>query len=569
MFKNNRKLYLLILIITSISLSYFVFGQENEVMKKDLSEKDLMNNQLQKIKQPLPKKQMEDISLITQQHNFFIFYTGNRRNNLEPCGCKKTKQLGGINYEAGFLNNAENKSKTQLKLDIGDTFLGSKSPNNILKSKYIAKYLGAMEFDAVNLGTYELRAGLDFIKEISTKYKVNFISSNIIDKSTNKLLFPPYKIFEKEIEGIRKPIKIAVIGVAYYLPPSSSSDKNTSKLQSFSIEDAMEGNFDVEKNRTIANNIKPNETEYNKINPKVESMNPTTNKPLNNNKKEWELLGSTDTVRKYVSELRDKVDIIILLAEISSQNANNLIKEVDGIDIFIMGTSPKGSAYPKKMKNTILITPGSSGSYISELMLKIDKDKQIEKSYGRIIEVYEDLPSDVGVFKILDEYKEETKELPVTSTPKSIPINQRYTGAVNCKTCHLDEYTSWSKTLHADAFKSLQLKKQEYDPECVSCHVTGYNVGNGFRSFKETPRMINVQCEQCHDAGFAHFSEMMRKKILVEKEQLDPLKNVPEQYIPKLKMTQAECMKCHDKANDDDFNYKRDMEIIKHWDKLQ
>ena len=66
---------------------------------------------------------------------------------------------------------------------------------------------------------------------------------------------------------------------------------------------------------------------------------------------------------------------------------------------------------------------------------------------------------------------------------------------------------------------------RNFDPECISCHVVGWNpeqffpyVG-GFRSEQETPQLKNTGCEDCHGSGQKHAAveegsnEALQKKL--------------------------------------------------------
>ena len=52
-------------------------------------------------------------------------------------------------------------------------------------------------FDAINVGKYELAGGLDLLQKLINKTKSNFISANLRDSNSGRLLFNPYKIIER------------------------------------------------------------------------------------------------------------------------------------------------------------------------------------------------------------------------------------------------------------------------------------------------------------------------------------------------------------------------------------
>jgi hypothetical protein len=101
-----------------------------------------------------------------------------------------------------------------------------------------------------------------------------------------------------------------------------------------------------------------------------------------------------------------------------------------------------------------------------------------------------------------------------------------YIGIKQCKLCHQPHYDSWDTTRMSKAFMLLQSgvrseqkkaagldpeKDYTADPNCLTCHTTGYGKEGGFVSLELTPGMANVQCEMCHGPG-SIYAEMMLKK---------------------------------------------------------
>ena len=66
--------------------------------------------------------------------------------------------------------------------------------------------------DAINVGNYELVAGLQFLKKMDNACNIPFISSNLRDAATGELLFKPYVIIE------RNGLKLGIVGVTNMKP---------------------------------------------------------------------------------------------------------------------------------------------------------------------------------------------------------------------------------------------------------------------------------------------------------------------------------------------------------------
>lgn len=111
-----------------------------------------------------------------------------------------------------------------------------------------------------------------------------------------------------------------------------------------------------------------------------------------------------------------------------------------------------------------------------------------------------------------------------------------YMGESKCRKCHIKDSKTWKETNHSKAFDYLNAEQQK-DPECVKCHTTGYGKG-GFTTIDETPKLTNVQCEQCHGPGGAHVPMMEQlKKDKVDKAEY------PEDK--KINNTPTGCTECH------------------------
>ncbi|HTV24939.1 MAG TPA: multiheme c-type cytochrome [Polyangiaceae bacterium] len=78
-----------------------------------------------------------------------------------------------------------------------------------------------------------------------------------------------------------------------------------------------------------------------------------------------------------------------------------------------------------------------------------------------------------------------------------------YSGGQACIFCHREADTFWRGTQHADAYATLSREFKEYNLDCVSCHVTGYERPGG-STVTHVERLKNVQCEACHGSGEGH-----------------------------------------------------------------
>jgi hypothetical protein len=81
-----------------------------------------------------------------------------------------------------------------------------------------------------------------------------------------------------------------------------------------------------------------------------------------------------------------------------------------------------------------------------------------------------------------------------------------YVGTQACGTCHDTAVEFWKKTRHAGAWETLVKRGQEFDLECIACHVTGWNKPGG-ASLAKNEGLRDVQCEVCHGPASIHVAK--------------------------------------------------------------
>jgi len=112
-----------------------------------------------------------------------------------------------------------------------------------------------------------------------------------------------------------------------------------------------------------------------------------------------------------------------------------------------------------------------------------------------------------------------------------------YATAAACTTCHKERFNTWVLDPHARAYEALLPRKQELNPECVSCHTTGWGEPGGNAALTDIAMRTykGVQCEACHGPSGGH---PQRAEV------------VPHAA------TEATCRSCHDEANSPQFDFE-------------
>jgi hypothetical protein len=98
-----------------------------------------------------------------------------------------------------------------------------------------------------------------------------------------------------------------------------------------------------------------------------------------------------------------------------------------------------------------------------------------------------------------------------------------YAGTEACADCHDDAVGFWRKTRHAKAWKTLEDRGQQFDLDCISCHVTGWDRPGG-ANLAHNEALRDVQCETCHGPGSIHVAKGgLEKPFAIRRAPVDDL----------------------------------------------
>jgi hypothetical protein len=126
----------------------------------------------------------------------------------------------------------------------------------------------------------------------------------------------------------------------------------------------------------------------------------------------------------------------------------------------------------------------------------------------------------------------------------SAEIYGQFVGWNACAGCHRELCEGWQKTAHSTAFDSLEESKQQDLPDCVQCHVVGYDQSGGFLDQELTAELAGVQCECCHGPGKRHVEKPRDPGRIIR----SPSENV--------------CRKCHTPGQALNFDYKQKIKSV-------
>ncbi len=187
-----------------------------------------------------------------------------------------------------------------------------------------------------------------------------------------------------------------------------------------------------------------------------------------------------------------------------------------------------------KLARQPLVVP-AKGSYFTLQQLRINKTLACDEPVQSAVTAFYAAAGKANV------------EAAGKTKPEPPPKGQAtYVGRAACEDCHDEAAKFWEKTVHAKAWETLEERGQQFDFDCIGCHVTGWNDKGGSNlSFNEPLR--DVQCETCHGPGSIHVAKGGEEKPAAIA--LAPPRNL--------------CFeKCHTKEHSDTFQWEAYMRDI-------
>jgi hypothetical protein len=277
----------------------------------------------------------------------------------------------------------------------------------------------------------------------------------------------------------------------------------------------------------------------------------------------------------------------VLLSQASVTESESLAHQFPQFDVVLtaQGTGdPDPTAPLTKIGNTLLIETGRKGKYVGVLGVYPD-DKETPFRYKLISLERDSFGETPSMITLMQTYQErlESEQIALTDAVGAPhPSGATYVGADACGTCHETAMDIWKKTGHAHAFESLDPDnkrtgherlngvERSYDPECLACHVTGWDpheyirFQSGFLNEKfadDDEKMLHklmagTQCENCHGPGSRHIELIEADDLIAAAQEV------------RVTLEQAKknvCEKCHDLDNSPNFDFDEYWERVKHY----
>lgn len=464
-----------------------------------------------------PKPYLED----WQKPAAALLLTGDVQGYMEPCGCS-LKQSGGFARRLTLLTELkEQKQWPVVSLDVGGT---AKKTNRQAVIKFEAMLNGMQKLDyaALGLGAPELLFGADDViaQYVDTPDAVTFLSANVSFFDTPDLGRRSWKLVE---------VGDVKIGVTSVLGLSHKAEVSP------------EG---VENNITVQD-------------PKI-------------------------VLPEVIAEMQaQRPNFLLLLSHGTTDEAQKLAEAFPEFRIILTAGGPdEASGKPTVVGDTWIIETGTKGRSVGVLGYYPKKAKQPFRF--ELVELdSERFQGDKRMNAVMRDYQRRLKDEKLAMSDKERlqhPSGFTFVGADACGKCHQQAYDHWKTTGHFKGFESLLHGRGEddwvprqFDPECLSCHVTGWEpqlfkrYESGYLSEEASAHLLGQQCENCHGPGSQHTEveqAFAANKKAVSDEELEKFREAVRVSTENLE--NKVCRQCHDAENSPDFNFERDWPKVEH-----
>ncbi len=288
-----------------------------------------------------------------------------------------------------------------------------------------------------------------------------------------------------------------------------------------------------------------------------------------------------------------KVEVKVLLFQGVLEDAKVCAQQLPQFDIMLcLSAEDEPPGQPDMVGNTMIVRVGHRGRYVGIVgAFRTGKPNPAFELHYASVAMGEELETDEGkekshpIVSLLQQYAEQVRDQDFLSrtpkqnyTPPPALGNMRltYVGSAACLNCHQQDALKWKSSKHSHAMDALEKVAtkptlRQYDPECVTCHVVGYQYVSGYVNEKKTPHLKNVGCESCHGPGSGHVAQPADPKLRAA---MSPWRSKPGELLPTPAqlakgfetLNEAQkaiynrvndmCQKCHDIDNDPHFKFE-------------
>lgn len=442
---------------------------------------------------------------------------------LEPCGCVKD-QLGGMNHFGALVAAEKDKAKASGVLSAGPLFFmdmelaADRRAQEITKAETIAATMKTLGLLAFTPGRNDWAAGADMLQKLTDATGAPLVAANLVAAPP----LTPLKWTKVKVGGI----VLGIIGVAAPDKAKLPLDGLTSSTAPEAVRTAVDAlkNDGAQAIVVLAAVGRGEAKRIADVNPELLAV----------------VVGSTGgggEANTTAPPAENVGDVLIV-------ETGNHLQTVAEIDLYPR-EGATGSGLVKFADGTGIERVRKREELtgrIDELRTRIagwETDKSVEKkdvdarkaelakleaehdaldkapapatgSYYRYAmrEIRDKLGEDAAITSQMNAYYKKVNDANkldfADRKPKPAAKGEAsYVGIDSCTNCHEEPRKVWDQTKHAHAYATLTKQFKEFNLDCVSCHVTGYDRPGG-STVTHVDDLKDVQCEACHGPGSLH-----------------------------------------------------------------
>src|SRR5262245_50437728 len=248
-----------------------------------------------------------------------LIYESNTRAYYRPCGCN-ANSAGGLARRAALFSDLR-AEKTPLVVCTAGDFYGTADVFNESKSRFVARMMGELGYDAIGLGEMDLNFGLKTLAADVKDHDLPVVCANLVAKERIPVQGPAAKTADR----------LGTAFAPYRIVTKAGARVGFLGLMSTAVRD-----------------------------PKAKDA------------VAYEIKDPVEVAKTVVPELRAACDILVVLAHMGEDEAAALVAAVPGIDLVVLGHDPQTRPItPKKIGSTTVLRATSQGQNIGELSLKL------------------------------------------------------------------------------------------------------------------------------------------------------------------------------------------------------
>jgi hypothetical protein len=282
-----------------------------------------------------------------------------------------------------------------------------------------------------------------------------------------------------------------------------------------------------------------------------------------------------DVLAQKMPELSNASDLQVLLHYGPIAEAQALAAKFPDLDVIIHTyDADEPTSNPEWANNgkTMLVTIGAKGKYTGAIGLFSQGN---ERMRYQLVPLDDRFDHDLEIRKLLDnKLIEKFRDLNLVENAPRVPFPDgpqlRFMGSDACKQCHPNVFKFWQGTRHAHALETLVNGYEEQgkriapgkhvNPECVSCHTTGFFYTEGYDGTPKTAHLGGNGCENCHGPGSEHVKTYLNPNATDEdRSRVRRMMRTK----PQSKDTNL-CERCHDHENDPGFEFDERWAEVEH-----